>query len=268
MSNFYDMFRFRPDAKFDTRDAEEIAKKTIAAYQRSSSQSNNSIEELASALCKYLPEAVVAELVRYFQERCSLSDKHAVAKLAMKIVVAIDDMRHFMASAHSLWGVKECDLAVLDDEPLTASRASRKVLAGLSLSDEEQDSIAGILELPDVPSIRSNTPVVRNVTSDTRSLSVEGQDKIANRYFAIPKLSNGAAESRAIVDRYRRRQKNGEGRIDDKLFAEICQVLPDPAGSEVFGRFRARRARSDPKALSKLEMELVLALSDADVHRK
>ena len=72
------------------------------------------------------------------------------------------------------------------------------------------------------------------------------------------------AVAETIVERYRQRRKNGECRVDDKLYEDLCQVLPKEAAQEAFGRFRKRRERSDPQAEYVLIVEITIALHDAD----
>jgi len=75
---------------------------------------------------------------------------------------------------------------------------------------------------------------------------------------------NAETVAQAIVERYRQGRVGGEFRVDDRLFFELCQVLPEKAAQEVFERFRTRRARSDPKAEYLLVMDIGVALHDAE----
>ncbi len=82
---------------------------------------------------------------------------------------------------------------------------------------------------------------------------------------AGPKTDARPAEqiAREIVTRYRRRLSKGECRVDDNLFVELCQQIPEPAAREVITRFKERRARSDDKAEQKLAAEIAIAINDA-----
>ena len=85
-------------------------------------------------------------------------------------------------------------------------------------------------------------------------------------FGGVAKVSRRDAEAVAqgIVARYQQRRIRGEFRVDDKLFLELCQVLPEKAAQEIFSRFRQRRARSDVRAEYKLGVEIGVALCDAD----
>ena len=72
------------------------------------------------------------------------------------------------------------------------------------------------------------------------------------------------AVAQAIVAHYQQRRIRGEFRVDDKLFLEVCQVLPEKAAMEIVSRFRKRRARGDVRAEYKLGVEICVALCDAD----
>jgi hypothetical protein len=71
------------------------------------------------------------------------------------------------------------------------------------------------------------------------------------------------AVAQAIVERYRQGRVRGELRVDDRLFLELCQLLPEKAAEDVLDRFRTRRSRSDPKAEYLLVMDIGVALHDA-----
>jgi hypothetical protein len=72
------------------------------------------------------------------------------------------------------------------------------------------------------------------------------------------------AIAEAVLLRYRQRRLRGEFHVDNRLFVELCAELPEKAAQEVVNRFYERRAHSDPRAESKLGMEIVIALADAD----
>jgi hypothetical protein len=72
------------------------------------------------------------------------------------------------------------------------------------------------------------------------------------------------ATAQGIVVRYHQRRLRGECRVDDKLFLDLCQVLPEKTAQEIFAQFRKRRAHSDPRAEFTLGVEIGIALHDAE----
>jgi len=71
-----------------------------------------------------------------------------------------------------------------------------------------------------------------------------------------------------MAGHYKQRRLRGELRVDDQLFFELCEVLPEKAAQEVSQRFRKRRAYSDPKAEYLLVMDIGVALHDAEHYAK
>ncbi len=69
-----------------------------------------------------------------------------------------------------------------------------------------------------------------------------------------------------IVARYQQRRVSGECRVDDRLYQDLAQALPQKSAQEVFERFTRRRSRSDQKAEYLLVIEIGIALHDTD-HR-
>jgi hypothetical protein len=78
---------------------------------------------------------------------------------------------------------------------------------------------------------------------------------MANRFKAI------AGE---LLQRYQQPKVRGELRVDDKLYLELTQVMPEKVAQRIFGEFRNRRAHSNPKAEGILLQEIVTALLDAE----
>jgi len=75
---------------------------------------------------------------------------------------------------------------------------------------------------------------------------------------------NPEAVAQTIVARYRQGRAAGHFRVDDQLLLDLSQVLPGKEAHDVFGRFRTRRSRSDPKAEYLLMMDIGVALHDAE----
>jgi crotonobetainyl-CoA:carnitine CoA-transferase CaiB-like acyl-CoA transferase len=73
----------------------------------------------------------------------------------------------------------------------------------------------------------------------------------------------GQEIARDIVARYNGRRLRGEFRVDDKLFTDLCEQLPEDAAREIVTRFKERRARSDAGAEQKLATEIAIAIADA-----
>jgi hypothetical protein len=57
------------------------------------------------------------------------------------------------------------------------------------------------------------------------------------------RLKQIAAE---LLQRYQQRKARGELRVDDKLYLELTQVMPEKAAQRIFGEFRNRRAHANP----------------------
>lgn len=68
----------------------------------------------------------------------------------------------------------------------------------------------------------------------------------------------------SIVTRYHQRRARGEFRVDDNLYLELTQVMPEKAAQRIFGEFRTRRAHGHPKAESILLGDIITALLDAE----
>jgi hypothetical protein len=62
---------------------------------------------------------------------------------------------------------------------------------------------------------------------------------------------------------YNGRRSRGEFRVDDKLFADLCEHLPENAAREIVTKFQERCARSDAGAEQKLTTEIAIAIADA-----
>jgi hypothetical protein len=67
-----------------------------------------------------------------------------------------------------------------------------------------------------------------------------------------------------LLQRHQQRKARGELRVDDHLYLELCQMLPEQAAQEIMRRFRRRRAHSNPKAEGGPLQEIVTALLDAE----
>lgn len=67
-----------------------------------------------------------------------------------------------------------------------------------------------------------------------------------------------------IVKHYHQRRARGECRVDDNLWLEISQIMPEAVAQRIFHEFRTRRAHGHPKAESILLGEIITALLDAE----
>ncbi len=77
--------------------------------------------------------------------------------------------------------------------------------------------------------------------------------------------SDDCAVARGIVLRHLQRCEQGMCRQEERLKLDLCQVLPEKVASEILTAYLMRRARSDPKAADKMEVEIQIALNDACV---
>ncbi len=204
--------------KIDQRPAREIAAEIAKGYQRSRKKhSNDADNKLIAALCQHMPEPAAQELASCLHQRLARGDSEAFEKLASEITIAVDDARHWSATAHPIMRPIQQARPHVDGQPMKLRSSCGKVIAA---------------------------------------------------WFAgAPRVVKGyqQAIARDIVQRYHQRAWSGSCRSTDYLFLELCEVLPEKSALEIFTRFRQRSARSDPKAELKLEAEIAIALSDADV---
>ncbi|HEX9120365.1 MAG TPA: hypothetical protein VF840_07485 [Terriglobales bacterium] len=67
-----------------------------------------------------------------------------------------------------------------------------------------------------------------------------------------------------LLQRYQQRKARDDLRVDDHLYLELCQTMPEKAAQRIFGEFLNRRAHSNLKAEGILLQEIVTALLDAE----